>query len=736
MYVNAFLSGPIRQRPERPDTLRPLPPTARSWKRTLCAGLLCLFTAAALLIAGDISPARAESYEPGATRTEVDLNDDWKFLREDAPDAEQPDFDDSAWESVSVPHTWNAKDAQDGGGDQADDPGYYRGTGWYRRHYTPPASFDGQKLWLQFDAVSLSAKVYVNGESVGEHSGGFGRFRLDASSLVPGADNVIAVEVTNAEDPDVPPLAGDFPVGGGIHRGVSLVVTDPLQIRTTDYGGPGVYVRQRQIAEDAATVDVTTKTWNNHTDPRSTAVRTVITDDEGTVVAQATSAAQDVAGDAGRETVQQLTIDQPRLWNGTEDPYRYTVHAELVDVGDDTTTDRVTVPLGLRTFSSDADEGFSLNGEHLPLRGVNAHQDRLDKGWAVSEEDRDEDFRLMDEMGVNALRTAHYQQAESVYDRADESGYVVWAEVPLVDEVTDSDAFTENSVRQLRELIRQNHHHPSVVFWGIGNEQRTDDEATNDVLAELAGTVAEEDPDRLSTYASNLGEDAEVGKHTEVMAFNKYFGWYESAGIDGFGPWADQVHANQPQRPFGVSEYGAGASIHQHAEDPENVEPGSRDHPEEYQSKVHERSWAQIEERPYLYGTFVWVMFDFASDWRDEGDTPGRNDKGLVTYDRKDRKDAFYFYKANWNTEEDTTHLNSKRWTDRTEATTTVRVYSTGEEVRLRLNGEDLGTMTGHSHHTFTQEVELAPGTNEIEVTGSNGVEDSASWELDTARDG
>ncbi|MEU8518819.1 glycoside hydrolase family 2 TIM barrel-domain containing protein [Streptomyces sp. NPDC048577] len=689
--------------------------------------------------------AQAATSASSVTRPQVDLNAGWRFLRSDAAGAQHPGFDDSSWMPVSVPHTWNNLDAQDGGSSKStNSDGYYRGTSWYRRHYTPPASYSGSMLWLQFDAVSLVADVYVNGVHLGQHRGGFGRFRFDASkALVLGQDNVIAVKVSNEAFPDVPPLSADFPVGGGIYRGVSLVVTDPLMIRMTDFGGPGVYVRQQSLSASSATVAVTTKTWNNYRSSRSVAVRTVITDAAGEVVATGTSSFASVEGGKGRVVEQQLTISAPHLWDGTDDPYLYTVTAEVLDTSvgfldlggaSGTVRDAVAVTLGLRSIAVDPDTGFSLNGRNLPLHGVNAHQDRLNQGWAVSDAQHVQDFDLMDEMGVNALRTAHYQQAPTVYDLADQRGYIVWAEVPVVDLVTDSAAFTANAEQQMRELIRQNHHHPSIAFWSIGNEQRYDNTATNTLLAALANVVEAEDPDRISTYACNsFNNNAGFVKHTDTTAYNKYFDWYyEVQGAYTFAGWADSLHKAQPNRKLAISEYGAGASIHHHEENPmfSKTRPGSNFHSEEYQAKVHEENWAVIAPRTYLWGSFVWNMFDFASDWRDEGDTRGRNDKGLVTYDRTVRKDAFYFYKANWNTTASTTHITSRRWTDRTDANTTVKVYSTGASVRLTLNGRDLGAMKAAEYHVFTLGVTLDPGTNTLQATGSNGVTDTVTWTL------
>lgn len=681
-------------------------------------------TAAASVLVG-VGAGTAAAYTAPTARQQIDLTSGWKFLRSDVAGAETVGFNDSAWSSVSVPHTWNALDGQDGGNN------YYRGVGWYRLHVTPPAGLAGKKLWLQFDGADTVADVYLNGVHLGQHVGGYARFRFDASALKVGADNVIAVKVTNAYNADVPPLSADYTFFGGLYRKVSLLATDALQIRTMDDAGPGVYVRQRAVSTTSATVDVTTKGWNNSGSTRNVAVRTVITDATGAVVADTTSAVGAVATASGFQTVQTVTIANPRLWRGKDDPHVHAVTVEVHDTASGAVTDAVTEPLGLRGFSVDANAGFFLNGSHLSLHGVNRHQDRLNLGWAIGAAEHTQDFDLMDEMGVNALRTAHYQQAQEVYDLADQRGYVVWVEIPLVNSITQSAAFTANARQLLRELIKQNYNHPSICFWGIGNEQRTDDSATNALLATLASDVTSLDPDRLSTYAQINGTVTGLINHTQVNGFNPYYGWYYGSYND-FAPWADSMHANQPTRRFCVSEYGAGASIHQHQENPPQPVAGSTWHPEEYQSKLHEVHWTAIRTRPYLWGTFVWNMFDFAVDARNEGDTPGRNDKGLVTYDRATRKDAFFWYKANW-TNTPFVYITSRRWTSRTAAATTIKVYGNVDSVTLRLNGVQVGGPQTSTNHIYTWPVTLATGNNLVEVTGTRSGQtftDSVTWTL------
>ncbi|MET7395200.1 glycoside hydrolase family 2 TIM barrel-domain containing protein [Dactylosporangium sp. NPDC005572] len=699
------------------------------WRRLGSAffTIVTLCAAAALLSSPFSAPPELVGDGMPTGRQQVGLNADWRFLQGDRPGADGIGFDDAGWTPVSVPHTWNGSDGQDGGAD------YHRGTGWYRRHYTPAADLAGKRLWLQFDGANSVADVWVNGTHLGQHRGGYARFRFDATgALVPGRDNVIAVRVRNTPDPDVPPLSADYTFFGGIYREVQLLATDALAVDLLDSGGPGVYVRQRSLGSSAK-VDVSVRVRNSSEQRREVIVRTTVTRTDGVAVAGATSTIRRVAPGAVIRVVQPITITSPRLWRGRADPYLYRANVEIRDAATGNVTDAVTERFGLRTVSIDPDRGLFLNGEHLALHGVNRHQDRLGRGWALTSADHKLDFDIMDEMGVNALRTAHYQQDQKVYDLADERGYLVWTEIPLVDSITDSPAFKTNAEQQLRELIRQNYNHPSIMFWGIGNEQHADDPATNRVLASLARLVAAEDPDRLSVYAHSTAViDGGLTAHSAITGYNRYYGWYYSS-VDQLGIFLDNLHREQPEQRIALSEYGAGGSIVQHEADPPPPQPTGAWHPEEYQALLHERYWAQISARPYLWGSFVWNMFDFAADQRGEGDTPGRNDKGLVTYDRATRKDAFYWYKANW-TATPFVYITSRRWVDRTDPVTSVKVYGTADSVTLKVNGVQVGAATPLTGHAFTwPDVTLAPGTNTIEVTGAyagTAYTDTATWTL------
>lgn len=682
-----------------------------------------------------IPPANAASaatYTAPNPRVRIDLNPGWRFIRADVTGAQQPGFDDSGWSSVNTPHTWNAVDGADGGNN------YYRGVGWYRRHYTVPNQLAGRRLYLQFAGVNQVADVWVNGTYLGQHEGGYSRFRFGVTGvLVPGGDNVIAVRVSNARDTDIAPVSADYTFEGGIYRNVSLWAVDDLHVRMEDYAGPGVYLRQSDVTAASATVTVTTKLWNDGNTTRSVVVRSVIADKSGTVVAETSSTAQVVAAATGAEIRQSLVIDRPRLWNGVADPYLYNASVEIHDVtaGTDRIADVVTERLGLRSIAVDADTGFHLNGSHLHLHGVNLHQERAGKGWAITDADHTQDFDLIRELGANTVRMAHYQHDQKDYDLADERGLIVWAEIPLVNSVTDSAAFTTSTQNQLRELIRQNYNHPSIVFWGIGNELTDyNGTATNRLLASLAGIIESEDPGRLSTYAvrGEDPDDAQAGLHTRVTGFNKYYGWYYGSKDDELGTWADNLHSNSPSRRIAMSEYGVGANTAQHALNPPKPAPGGSWHPEEYQSLFHEAAWKQLAARPYIWGTFVWAMFDFASDGRNEGGRPGINDKGLVTHDRQIRKDAFYWYKANW-ASTPTLYITSRRWTQRTDPTTELKVYSNADRVTATLNGSSLGAVSSSDRIFKWAGVTLKPGRNTVVVTATiNGstYTDTVDWTL------
>jgi beta-galactosidase len=656
-------------------------------------------------------------------RISTRLADGWRFLRADAPDAQAPGFDDSGadWQNVNVPHTYNALDGQDGGSN------YYQGVAWYRRHLTAPPADAGARMYLEFDAANSIADVYLNGVYLGQHRGGFARFRFDATSAWVSGDNVLAVKVDNALAPDIAPLSADFTFFGGLYRDVKLVSVAPLHVDLDDHGASGVYLRTTDVTAESAQLTARVRVTNAEAAESGAELTLSVLDASGLAVATFT---QTLAVPAGQTIDVELggALTNPHLWDGRADPYLYTASVELRrDAG---LLDAVVQPFGVRSFGLDPDTGFSLNGHYLDLHGVNRHQDRLDLGWAISNAEHDEDMALIHEIGASAVRLAHYQQAQYFYDLCDQEGLVVWAEIPLVNAITDSDAFRENAQAQLRELILQSYNHPSIVFWGIGNEQRTDDAPTNALLGDLASLVESEDPSRISVYAHCCGSDtAGVTRHSEAIGYNYYYGWYMGT-YDQVGPWADAAHAASPTTSLALSEYGAGAALSQHQEPAVQPAAAGLFHPEEYQAVLHEAYWQQLAARPYIWGKFVWNMFDFAIDSRNEGDTPGRNDKGLVSYDRQVKKDAFFLYKANWSSDP-FVHITSRRFNPRTTPTVDVKVYSNLESVTLTVNGTPLPAQSAADHIFRWSAVPLELGQNEVTAqasTGTTSASDTLVW--------
>jgi beta-galactosidase len=645
-------------------------------------------------------------------RTDFPLDAAWTFALGDTSDAPaDPAFALPGGVTVSLPHTWNGIDGQDGGGD------YRRGTGWYRKTVRLEPSTEGKQLYLQFDGANAVTTVFVNGRRIGTHRGGFARFRFDVTRVLKqGADNLIAVKVSNAPFADVPPLDADFTFYGGIYRHVHLIATRSFAFSCMDMGSSGLAITQSNVGPLKAELRVQMRIANHGPTGRTGSVRTRVLDKEGVEVAGHISPLG-VSPNSDSTVVHHILVRRPHLWDGRNDPYLYRVVAEVRE--GDRVTDIVSAPLGVRSFSIDGNKGFILNGRSYDLHGVNKHQDRPRKGWAISERDMDEDFDLMKEIGATAIRLAHYQHPQHEYDLADSLGFIVWAEIPLVNRITPGHAFAKNAVQQLRELIRQNINHPSIVFWGIANEVTLREGMDpNPLLKTLAAEVKREDPTRLSGIASAAGDNDRTDSHTDVTGFNKYFGWYYDS-LAAFAKWADRIQREKPRAAkfVGVTEYGAGASIAFHADSVKAM-----DHTEEYQCLYHETYWKAMGRRPFLWGTFVWNMFDFAVDSRNEGDTPGRNDKGLVTFDRRIRKDAFFWYKANW-TPEPMVHITGRRFNPRASAFVTVKVYSNMATVELLVNGTSLGIRQTSSYITSWEGVPLAVGQNRVEARGRRGEE-------------
>ncbi len=675
-----------------------------------------------LIFCAAFSPATRNYTPPANHRADVMVDSNWRFIRQDVAGAQATEFDDSSWTNLNLPHTWNNIDGQDGV------KNYYRGTGWYRRHCTVDNNFTGRQFFLKFDGAFSVTDVYVNGSFVGEHQGGFAAFAFDVTPyLNVGADNVIAVKVNNGVNTNIPPLSADFTFFGGLYRDVHLLMTDPVQISPLDYASPGIYLKTTGVSSDSANLQVTAVLSNAMATAQTVTVRSVITDAATNIVAMLTNVVTLLPATTSN-IVATTTITTPHLWNGLSDPYLYQTFTEVWKGSE--VVDVVAQPLGFRYFSVDANKGFFLNGRHYDLHGVSMHQDWPDRGWAITDEQRNTNFMLLKEIGATAVRLSHYQQDDYIYQLADQNGIILWSEIPLVNRITESPAFYANTKQQLIELIRQRYNHPSVVCWGVFNEitMKPGPKPVN-LVRQLAQLVAQEDPTRLSTSAANSSDDEPSNWCTELNAINRYFGWYNGR-LGEFGPWADNIHANYPDRCIGVSEYGAGASIYQHSEEPVR-EPANAGHyhPEEYGNLFHETYWQEMQARPFLWCKFVWNKFDFAVAGRNEGDTPGRNDKGLVTYDRQVRKDAFYYYKANWTTNP-MVYITGHTFTNRLTNAVTAKVYANCDSVELLLNGISQGARVS-TNCIFTWPLTLPGGTNIVRAVGSKGdvqVGDSLVW--------
>ncbi|MFT4077325.1 MAG: glycoside hydrolase family 2 TIM barrel-domain containing protein [Asticcacaulis sp.] len=657
---------------------------------------------------------------PAMAREQMSLNDNWLFMKGDVPAAQGIDFQATGWQTVTLPHTFNADDANQGGDKSRGELEgvYYRGPGWYRRQLdiTPVA---GQRYVLQFDGAALITDVWVNGRNVGHHEGGYAAFRFDITEALKAGNNLIAVRVDNSRVPQVAPLTGDFNVFGGLYRNVSLITTGGVHIDLMDHGGPGVYVTTKSISAAKADIGARILLKNDSEQLAKTTVRTRILDENGRAVASGSQGVSLAAGQA-LPIEQALIVNRPHLWNGRKDAYLYSV---MVEAGND----RISVPLGIRTVAIDADKGFLLNGQPYRIYGANMQQPgRKDKGTAVSDADIDEDMQILDDMGVTALRLAHMQHPQRVYDDADRMGMLLTTEVPLVDEISAGQAFQDNAVQQMRELIAQNYNHPSVALWGLGNEIRHTDPDPNLVLAALQSTAKTMDPTRPTVYAHCcLADDDPVAGHSDVISYNRYFGWYGDTFAD-MGKWADALHAKYPKRIFGVSEYGAGASILQQEDAPKAVVPQAFWHPEQYQALYHEGNWRELKARPYLWSDFIWVAFDFPSFRRNEGDRPAINDKGLVTEDRQTKKDAYYWYQANWS-DKGMVHITSPRDIRKRIRHVKVKVYSNQAEVRLSLNGQPIGAQPA-GDHVAIWEIDLKDGDNVVEAFAGKDLHDRVVW--------
>lgn len=654
-----------------------------------------------------------------AVRETRALDTDWHFAQRDVDGASAVRFDDGSWRKVSLPHAFGSPDGE------ADGPAIYRGAGWYRRTLDLPAQAAGQRSFIEFDGAALSTDLWVNGVKAGRHEGGFARFRFDVSALLRPGANRIAVRVDSSKQMDVAPLGGDYTLYGGLYRSVRLVSTRDVHIDMADYGSDGVAFHASDVTPARAALNWSVRVTNERSVAAPVALVVRLRDAAHRVVASARANVTVAPGTSTPVTLD-ATLMQPHLWQGVEAPYLYSTEVDVL--ADGKLLDQIRIPVGIRSVQFDAARGLLLNGRRYDVHGVNIHQTILaGKGAGVSNADIGDDYRILKELGVTGLRFAHYQHQQHSYDLADRAGYLVYTELPMTSEVHDTPAYQANVTQQLRELIRQNVNHPSVFVWGLGNEIYKVDDVSARLLSSMHALAKQEDPSRPTVYANCCAPvDGPQASHTDVLGSNVYFGWYDGQFGDLEG-WADANHAKRPTTPLSISEYGAGGSAKQQEDPPQRPKPGARWHPEQYQALYHEAAWTQLAARPWLWGNFVWVGFDFPSAGRNEGDSPGFNDKGLISFDRKVRKDAFYWYQANWS-QAPMLHITSARYTARRVADAEVKVYSNQGTVSLRVNGMDQGTQAVVGHIARWR-VTLAPGANRIEAR-SGALRDTVSWQL------
>ena len=597
---------------------------------------------------------------------------------------------------VALPHTWNALDGQDGGND------YWRGIGTYEIDLPDPTK--GTKQYIEIQGANHVATVYCNGRELGTHKGGFSTFRYDLTPAMKASGNVLTVVVSNAVS-DIYPQTADFTFYGGLYRDVNYIEVSEAHFDLLKHGTDAVFVTPH--CSGKTRVDLF---------PVNAAGATVavsLKDAEGNVVGTGAAAAED-------HTHIIIDVKNPHLWNGMADPYCYTCEASIVK--GENIVDTVSVLYGYRSFHVDANTGFYLNGKSVPLRGVSRHQDRLDKGWAVSKADHEQDIGLIKELGANTIRLAHYQHDQYFYELCDKTGFALWAEIPFISKFIPSEEAYENTISQMTELVAQNYNHPSIFFWGISNEILigADNEPLRKNLRDLHKLAKSMDPSRLTTIAEVSGTpmDSEHVYITDVVSYNHYFGWY-GGDVAQNGPWFDKFHALNPDVPLGVSEYGVENIVKWHSNKPMN-----HDYTEEYASYYHHEMLKTFETRPYLWSTHVWNCFDFAADARNEGGVVGRNNKGLITYDRKLKKDAYYIYKAYWNSDP-MVHVAGRRWLDRAPDERNITVYTNCENITLIVNGAEVETKKAVDHCVVFENVALKDGENTVTAKSCCGIEDT-----------
>lgn len=668
------------------------------------------------------------------------INSDWFFIQKDSATTKKGMDANDGWQSISIPHNWGYEEAQKGNNN------FYKGIGWYAKEITINPK-KGKRYFLKFEAASSVANVYINDKYLGEHRGSFSAFSFEITKyLSKDNKNIISVKVSNKTAVDIAPTSGDFNIYGGLYRSVQLIETADVCFDVTDYASPGVKWLQTKVTAEKAVIDIKTLISNgtnegipfsfypkelNQVIPEGLyTLKAKLIDAKGTIV---TTVQKDINSTA-HLTIPfslKMTVENPHLWQGVVDPYLYSAVIELYQK--DNLIDLVEQKIGLRSFYIDPDKGFFLNNKPYKINGVAKHQDRQDKGWAVTNADLDQDVALIREMGANALRCAHYQHSDYLMDLCDKTGLLVWAELPQVATIRENPEFIATTRNQLLDLIRQNINHSSIFTWSLFNELRVEKYDPHKSLMDLQILAKGEDPTRPTIAATSHGQAPEMLKIPDLLGWNRYPGWYDPyADLKNDTIW-DKYQPTSNDGGICVSEYGAGANIEHHEQNPSQPLPAGFWHPEEWQSIAHEAALQSFNKKPYIWGTFVWNMFDFSAARRREGGKEGMNDKGLVTFDRKIKKDAFYFYKANWS-QEPVLHLTSKRHLVRDQEITPIKAYSNlGTEIHLSVNGKNLGSLLPDDYKIIEwKNVKLKKGKNKIVIStvfNKKTIKDEVVWD-------
>ena len=730
-----------------------------------------LILTSALLLASAAPALARPSADPRAV---MPLNSGWHFHFGDdqpAPGEPTPKPPVVSWLDVDLPHSWNRVGQYDArtniplAGRPVDKK---QGIGWYQLDFAAPPLLAGKRAYLQFDAASRKAEVWLNGAKIGSHAGGFSRFRFDVTQALKGArTNHLVVKVDNSSPgpnsttQDILPLTGDFFVQGGLYRPVSLIITAPAHFDLLDAGGSGVYARTTRIAPRSAEVAIVARLRNDRMSRGRYDLVSQLVDAQGRTAAVTTRAVY-LDPDATLEAQQSLNVIHPHLWQGVQSPYLYKLVTEL-RAADGRLVDRITQDFGIRQIRIDPEKGLILNGRPTPLHGVGLHQDSMANGWAMTASDVARVVATLRDMGANTLRLTHYQHGEAIHRLADRYGLFVWDEIPLVtawttsnDQTKASEALLANARQQLREEIAQDRNHPSVAIWSIANEVdfgpnrpgflnngTTTAPDPVPLLRDLNALAHQLDPSRPTAIANccedrGMAQIPLVADVPDISAANRYFGWYYG-NVEDLGPALDNLHRKRPAQPLALSEYGAGGALSIHTDNVLGgpVDAGGRNQPEEYQANLHERTWPQLAARPWLWATWLWNGFDFGSTARHEGDAVDINTKGLISYDGSVRKDAFYYYRAHWS-DQPTVYITGRRYHDRAYAVTDIKVYSNAARTQLYVEGKSLGTQANCANHVcLWQNVTLAPGDNRIDAQADFAgkvVSDAIVWHLDPAQ--